>query len=258
MFRKRFFYLLEIQYLGFRYHGWQKQPDVITVESMLLRTLWYVLGRKNLKLLAAGRTDAMVSVQQGYVQLILEEEPLPEEILDLLNENLPQDIRVLSLEEEEEGFGILNAVKIKEYVYLFSFGKKYHPFSAPFMTHVNQNLDIALMKKGAKLFEGKHDYFNYVYKPRENTQTQGEIIASVIDRNDWLQASFFPEESYMLRVRSKGFKRHQVRLMMGVLFDLGEGKLDLEFIRKTLEPDTKIKLERIAPASGLILREVVI
>jgi len=56
MFDKRFYYLLKIQYLGFRYHGWQKQPDVLTVERMVERTFSYVLNRKNFKLLASGRT----------------------------------------------------------------------------------------------------------------------------------------------------------------------------------------------------------
>ena len=77
--RQRFFYLLQVQYLGFRYHGWQKQPDVKTVEGMLSRTIAYVLERKNFKLLASGRTDAMVSAQHSLVELFLEEQPLPDD-----------------------------------------------------------------------------------------------------------------------------------------------------------------------------------
>lgn len=60
--RKKFFYLIEIQYLGFRYHGWQKQPDVLTVEKMVERTLSYILDRRRFKVIAAGRTDAKVSL----------------------------------------------------------------------------------------------------------------------------------------------------------------------------------------------------
>ena len=70
-------------------------------------------------------------------------------------------------------------------------------------------------------------------------------------------ANFFPENSYVLRVKGAGFKRNQIRLMMGVLFDLGSGKVTLDFIKKTLDPtQEKITLEHIVPGSGLILNEV--
>ena len=63
MFRKRFYYLLKIQYLGFRYHGWQKQPKLLTVERMLQRTLQFVLQRNTFKLLGS-RKDGC----QGFGQ----------------------------------------------------------------------------------------------------------------------------------------------------------------------------------------------
>ena len=65
--RTRFFYLMEIQYLGFRYHGWQKQPNVITVQEMITKTLNWVLPETASKVLASGRTDAKVSVNQTYI-----------------------------------------------------------------------------------------------------------------------------------------------------------------------------------------------
>ena len=61
MFKKTFYYLIKIQYLGYRFHGWQKQPNLKTVELMLQRTLKYVLQEQKFKILGAGRTDAMVS-----------------------------------------------------------------------------------------------------------------------------------------------------------------------------------------------------
>lgn len=90
--RKKYFYLIELQYLGFRFHGWQKQPDVLTVEKMVERTLSYILERRRFKVIAAGRTDAKVSVNQTYMELFLEETPLEiDEFFALLNQNLPQD-----------------------------------------------------------------------------------------------------------------------------------------------------------------------
>jgi len=76
MFRKRFFYIIELQYLGFRYHGWQKQPTVNTLQRMVERTITYVLDHKKFKILAMGRTDAKVSANQTYIELFVEDEPL--------------------------------------------------------------------------------------------------------------------------------------------------------------------------------------
>jgi len=257
MFEKRFYYLLKIQYLGFRYHGWQEQPDVLTVERMMKRTFAYILQHKNFKLLASGRTDAKVSANALYVELFLNDNHLPEDgFLELLNANLPQDIRCLEISEVDKQFNVMDAPKEKEYLYLFSFGKKNHPFAAPYMVNIAQSLDIPLMQEAAKLFEGTHDFRTYAYKPNPETKTMGTIRISEIVENSLYTANFFPEESYLFRVSGKGFKRHQIRLMMGVLFDLGTGKITIDFIKKTLQPENGIKLEHIAQASGLILHEV--
>jgi len=257
MFLKRHFYLIEFQYLGFRYHGWQKQPNVITVEHMVSRTMSYVLGHKNFKLLASGRTDAKVSANKAYFELFLDGDPIiMDEFFPLLNENLPADIRALGIQEVDEKFNVIVAPKGKEYLYLFSFGSKNHPFAAPYMTGISKDLDIDSMKQGAKLFEGTHDFKNYAFRPNPETKTIGRIETSEIIENTIYTANFFPENSYVLRILGKGFKRHQIRLMMGALFDLGEGKIDLDFIAQTLNPDKTFKLERIAPASGLILNNV--
>ena len=224
---------------------------------MVSRTLAYVLGHKKFKLLASGRTDAKVSVNRGFIELFLDDEPLElQEFFPLFNANLPQDIRALSIKEVDKDFNIIDAPEEKEYVYLFSFGTKNHPFTAPFMTGIVSELNIASMKAGAKLFEGTHDFINYTYKPNSETKTVATIKRSEIIENEMFTANFFPERSYLLRVLGKGFKRHQVRLMMGALFDLGEGKFDIDFLKQTLKPGFHVKLERIAPASGLILNNV--
>ena len=255
--RVRYYYLIKLQFLGFRFHGWQKQPDVITVERMVERTLAYVLDRKKIKLIAAGRTDSKVSVNQAYVELFIDEKPLElAEFLPLFNDNLPPDIRALEISETDKNFNIIQHPKVKEYLYFFAFGEKFHPFCAPFMVFFKENLDIELMKKGARLFEGEHDFRSYTFKPTEHTITQGKIEHCSLEENKIYTANFFPEKSYVLKVRGEGFKRHQIRLMMGALFDLGSGKITLDFIKKTLDASNNIKLEHIAQPSGLILNSV--
>ena len=258
MFRKRFYYLIKVQYLGFRYHGWQKQPEVNTLQRMIERTIRYVLQHSDFKILAAGRTDAKVSANEAYFELFVDhQEVLLFDFFEVFNQNLPQDIRAIHIEKINKDFNIIQHPKIKEYIYLFSFGSKFHPFCAPLMYNVLDSLNIEKMKKAASIFEGEHDFRSYCHRPNANTETHGKISTSEIVKNTLYTASFFPKESYLFRVKGSGFKRNQIRLMMGVLLDLGEGKIDIDFIKQTLVSDGKrIALERIVPGSGLILQNI--
>lgn len=255
--RKRFYYIIKLQYLGFRYHGWQKQPDVITVEKMLDKTLNYVLEGQKFKVMAAGRTDAKVSVNQTFIELFLYDEALDmETFLPYFNENLPQDIRALGIEETDAKFNIIQHAKLKEYHYYFCYGQKMHPFAAPFMLNVRENLDLDIMQKAAKYFEGEHDFYSFTFRPTPTTNFDGHILSCEILENDVIQANFFPEKSYYLKVIGKGFKRQQIRLMMGALLDLGQHKISLEEFKTYIDGQNRIKLTHVAPASGLILHKV--
>lgn len=224
---------------------------------MVDRTLNFILEGKAFKSLSSGRTDAMVSAESAAFELFLNE-PIENEksFLDLFNYNLPQDIRALTIKEVDESFNIINHSKIKEYLYLFTYGEKCHPFCAPIMTTILDDLDINLMMEGAKIFEGEHYFKSYCYKPSETGLYNREIITCELVENTIYTANYFPKKSYMLRVQGKGFMRNQIRLMMGALIDLGKGKLSLETIKKSLEQDCFIKMEYIAPASGLILNHI--
>ncbi len=257
MFKKRFYYILRVQYLGFRYHGWQRQPGQLTVERMVQRTLQYILQRKNFKLLAAGRTDAKVSVNETFIELFIEEQALDlDGLLELVNENLPQDIRALSIKETTADFNIIQHPKIKEYIYLFSFDTKNHPFCAPFLVYIPEKLDIPRMQEAAQLMEGEHDFLNFTYKPKPKTKTVMEITTCEIVPNTLYTASFFPEKSYVLRVCGAGFKRHQIRLMMGALREVGTGKMSMDRFREMLAADRNFHFTHMAKPSGLILNKV--
>lgn len=257
-FNKRYYYLIKLQYLGYRFHGWQKQPDVKTIHLMIDRTLKFILGEQRFKTLGAGRTDAMVSANEAALELFLYDTPIEnfEIFLDLFNHNLPQDIRALSITEVDKAFNVIQDSKIKEYHYLFSEGQKNHPFCAPILTTILEELDVALMKKGARLFEGTHNFKPYCYKASKT----GEFIRTIeycelVDNTEYT-ANFFPDESYILKVRGKGFMRNQIRLMFGVLIKLGRGEVTLDYIKDSLLEDSKDVMDYIAPASGLILHSI--
>jgi tRNA pseudouridine38-40 synthase len=257
MFIKKYFYLIKIQYLGYRFHGWQKQPKVKTLHLMIDRTFNYILEDKYFKTLAAGRTDAMVSANEAAFELFLHHKIEDEaEFLDLFNKNLPQDIRALSIEEVSEDFNIINSSKTKEYIYLFTYGEKCHPFCASILTTIIDDLDIELMKQGAKLFEGKHNFKAYCYRVSNEGLYNRTIDVCELQENNLYTASFFPEKTYVLRIVGRGFGRNQIRLMMGALIKLGRGEITLDYIKESLMPESKVVMDYIAPASGLILNKI--
>lgn len=258
MFAKKYFYLIKIQYLGYRFHGWQKQPKLKTIQLMIERTLKFILEKQLFRVLAAGRTDAMVSANEAAFELFLKDNPIEnfDEFLRLFNHNLPQDIRALSIKEVDEKFNIIQSSKTKEYLYLFTEGQKNHPFCAPMITTILDSLDIEIMKQGALLFQGEHNFKSYCYKPSQNGMFIRSIESCELFENKMFTANFFPEKSYILRVRGKGFGRNQIRLMMGALINLGRGDITLNDIRKSLLPESTIIIEYIAPASGLILNKI--
>lgn len=253
--KHNFNYIIRIQYLGFRYRGWFWQRNVKTVQEMVQKTLLFVFHHERFKTLGAGRTDAMVSSNDYAFELFMSE---PIEDFDVFmqdfNTNLPSDIRALEIKEVDSSFNIMLDSKVKEYVYLFSYGEKFHPFSAPYMAFQYADLDIELMKKGAKLYEGTHHFGKYCSQPSPNAVFERTIDFCEITVNDLYTANFFPENSYMMKIRSKGFMRYQIRFIMGALFKLGRGEITLDHIIESLKPsENREHLEHPAPASGLIL-----
>lgn len=145
-------YLIELQFLGFRFHGWQKQLDVKTLHESVDKSLSYVFGHFDFKTIGVGRTDSKVSANNYFIQLFVAK-PLSEmSFLEALNSNFPPDFKALFIEKINSKFSVIQSDKVKEYHYYFSFGEKNHPYAAPFVFGHMETLDINSMMQGASLF----------------------------------------------------------------------------------------------------------
>ena len=103
---------------------------------------------------------------------------------------------------------------------------------------------------------GKHYYKSYCYKATDHGIYDREIDVCEIIENNQFTANFFPKQSYILRVKGKGFMRNQIRLMMGALLQIGKHELTLQDIKESLTENHNVPINYIAPASGLILNKV--
>jgi tRNA pseudouridine38-40 synthase len=252
-------YLLRIQFLGFRYSGWQQQPRVKTVEGMLLKTLRFVLPGRKVKLLGAGRTDSMVSALDFGVQLILSGPPLDSEkdFHSKMNQNLPADIRLISVQGRTPDFNAIRDCRHKTYRYYFTYGTKPHPFCAPLLGFFSGDLDIRSMRQAVSRFEGTHNFKGFIVQPSENTRIIRQVDHARLEVNTEFTASFFPENTYFFEVGGPGFGRYQVRVMMTALLALGRGAISARELEGSLETGGSLGLSEIVPASGLQLVKVV-
>ena len=255
----KYHYLLRFCFLGFRFHGWQQQPGAKSVEGMILKTLGFVLPGRQVKLLGAGRTDARVSASDYAAQLILYgDHPLGalSGFVGEMNRNLPPDITLRSAVPVSEDFNVIRDSCWKTYRYYFAVGEKPHPFCAPFLGYFPGYPDIEVMKRGARCFEGVHNFRGFIAQPGPSSRMVREISSCRLFQNEALYAGFFPERTFCLEVTGPGFGRNQIRLMVGALVALGRGELSQSRLEEALSTGDPTGIKEIAPASGLHLSEV--
>lgn len=247
-------YLVKLQFLGFRYHGIQKQSHHQSIQGKIEDVLSKNFSHNSFKTRFASRTDALVSALETYFLLMFSLEEDQSLVKEVLFGNFPADIKILEVTAVENHFTMIKASELKEYHYYFSFGgERNHPFSSAFITQISESLDIEKMKAAAHLFVGRHNFINYCYRPKELTPKERVIVSSEVLRNDVMTATFFPEHSYYFKVKAPSFMRGQVRIMMGTLIRVGLGEISLEDLSESLKKEDPSFIKFQAPAAGLVL-----
>ncbi|MFD2033223.1 tRNA pseudouridine(38-40) synthase TruA [Belliella marina] len=251
-----FTYLFYIQYLGLRYHGWQKQPGLKTIQGKLEKVIRYVLGHEDFTILCAGRTDSGVSCHRGAFELFNTADVELAFFIQQVNENLPDDIRLLEGKRVSLDFNIIQDVAAKEYRYYFATGEKFHPFAAGNLAFFTGEVDIELMRRSSGIFVGEHDFRRFCAKQKQSDNYRRQIFESGILEDRLMMADGSELKRYCYRVKGKGFLMHQVRLMMGSLLALGRGEISEIEIQEALKSQQTSPLCGKVPANGLVLYEV--
>ena len=112
------------------------------------------------------------------------------------------------------------------------------------------------MKSVAPKFVGEHNFKAFCVNFGEQSQIMRTVTACSIVGNNQYKGSFLPDNSFLLIVKGPGFGRHQVRMMMSFLFEVGRGNLTIGQLEKSLKTGTADFVISPAPASGLILHKV--
>lgn len=239
---------LKIAYDGGAYHGWQIQPNCVTVQGELERGFLKIAGER-VSMDSSGRTDSGVHAL-GQTVTFLTETCIPTaKIPQALNSVLRRDISVLSAHEVKTSFHARFSAVGKTYQYKVYYGKKRNPFLEGYTWHYPYPLDFEKIKRGTKLLLGTHDFkaFQATGSPTKDT------IRTIYE----LELSCDTKQRILgIKVTGSGFLYNMVRIITGTLMHLGSGKLEEKNISEALQTQNRTLLGQTAPPQGLYLEEV--
>ncbi|WP_417337328.1 tRNA pseudouridine(38-40) synthase TruA [Halobacteriovorax marinus] len=252
------FYKIILRYKGTQYQGWQKQPHTSqTIQGQLEKALKKISKSDEIHTIGSGRTDSGVHAlgQVVRVQIPLELGPLS--LLKALNSHLPNDIECIHSENSSELFNPVFDAKDKTYKYLFSLSGRRNALVDDSMTCLDRPMDIEKMREACELFIGEHDFADFYTVGTDISSTVRVIYDCKLhlEKQQGFLGEVYPEH-YIFEVKGSGFLKQMVRLMVGTLWNIGLGKVELADLKMALSSPSGAKLAAVAPSNGLYLCEV--
>ena len=237
---------LVVEYEGTRYHGWQSQKNADrTVQGVLIRAARELLG-EDAAVGGAGRTDSGVHALAQVAHLRAKKEATPREIEFGLNDRLPFDVNVLSVEPAPPDFHARHDAVSRTYLYRIS--RRRTAFDKRLVWWVKDRLDATAMSKAAALLVGRHDFAAFC----ENAEGQESTVVFVT-RSE-LEIG---EEELRYRISASHFLWKMVRRIVGTLVEVGRGNLSPDGVTALLrDRAARHAAAWTAPPSGLFLESV--
>lgn len=244
MIRNRVRYFIQLSYLGTRYHGWQVQPNALSVQQCINESLSTIL-RTSIQVVGAGRTDTGVHAKEMYAHFDVEAPVEEAQLTFKLNRLLPPDIAIQRIIKVADEAHARFDASTRSYEYHLTFAK--NPFLQEMALLCVQDLDISRMEEATKVLF-KHEDFSAF--SRSHTQTKTNLCT--IKEAYWEKVP----NGLVFHISANRFLRNMVRAIVGTLLEVGKGKLTVaEFEQVILEQD-RSKAGESAAAKGLFLTRV--
>ncbi len=246
---------LLVAFDGSSYKGWQRQPDVPTIQGVLEDRIAAMTGEE-VCLHGAGRTDAGVHAL-GMVANFHTRSTIPVPGLQRgLNSLLPRDIRIMAVREEHPGFHSRFSATGKTYRYDFCTAEVILPTSRLYMAHRPCSLDAGAVQRCLRIITGSHDFSSFeAAGSRDPEQPGGRGAVRTISEARCLPLSGQPG-CWSLVFTGDGFLRHMVRNLVGTLIDAGRGRISVDEFAAILAGRDRTLAGPTAPACGLFLVRV--
>ncbi|WP_256012924.1 tRNA pseudouridine(38-40) synthase TruA [Desertivirga xinjiangensis] len=247
MHRQRYF--LELAYKGTVYHGWQIQPNAVSVQEILEKAL-STLFRQKIETVGCGRTDTGVHASQFFAHFDcvgpdVGRDSLEARYLTSLNALLPYDIAVKRIiRVNDDAHARFDATQ-RSYQYFIHHHKD--PFKHNFSWLVKESLDVAEMTKAASYLL---DYTDFSCFSKSNTQVFTNNCK--IENAEWQKN----EDGLIFVISADRFLRNMVRAIVGTLVEIGRHKLRAEAIHQIIQSKDRSNAGTSVPACGLYLTKI--
>jgi tRNA pseudouridine38-40 synthase len=237
-------YFLELSYNGKAYHGWQNQPNAISVQEVLEKALSTIL-KDTIDIVGAGRTDAGVHASLMYAHLDFDGQLNSKDLTYKLNSFLPKDIAIYDVfKVKADAHARFDALS-RTYHYKVSTLKNVFDYDYTYQMHLP--LDIEAMNTACKiLFEYKN--FQCFSKSNSDVKTYN---------CDIMEASWIQNDNELLfTIKANRFLRNMVRAIVGTMINIGLGKLESQDLHQIIESRNRGKAGFSVPAHGLYLVDI--
>lgn len=238
-------YFIALSYNGASFHGWQIQPNAITVQESLEKALSLLL-RTPLSIVGAGRTDAGVHAKFMVAHFDSQDTIDTEKLKYQLNSYLPESIAIFSIYPVRSNAHARFDAVTRAYEYRVVLSK--NPFENNYTHFVKQPLDLEKMNKAARKLL---DYTNF--KCFSKSKTDVKTYNCELYYAFWERMS---EEEITFKISANRFLRNMVRAIVGTLLEIGIGKLKVEDIDAIIASQNRGEAGYSVPAKGLYLTEV--
>lgn len=238
-------YFIYLSYDGTRYHGWQVQPNGISVQECLVKALSTVL-RTETDIVGAGRTDAGVHAAMMTAHFDFDGELQTGWLADKLNRMLPPDISVFRVREVAADAHARFDALSRTYKYYVTTAKS--PFDRQYRCRLYTLPDFERMNRAARILLEQTDFTSF-----SKLHTDVKTNNCRVMQAGWEQTA--PHE-WVFTIRADRFLRNMVRAIVGTLFEVGRGKLTEEGFRQVIEQKDRGKAGSSAPGQGLFLTDI--
>lgn len=237
-------YFLELSYNGKAYHGWQNQPNAISVQEVVENAISKLLNSK-IKIVGAGRTDAGVHAKQMFAHFDIEAKIEGDDLKYKLNAFLPEDIAVHDVfDVKPDAHARFNATR-RSYLYRLSIEKDAFNFDSAY--YLKKQLNIGLMNQATKELLGHKDFQCF-----SKTHTDVKTYYCDIQSANWQQIG----NELHFTITADRFLRNMVRAIVGTLINVGLEKITVEDLQAIIASKNRSEAGYSVPAHGLYLTKI--
>lgn len=240
-------YKITVSYDGGNYQGWQRQSTTKnTIQGILEEKISEILGYE-VRIHGSGRTDAGVHALGQTASFEVSGKLCEEEFLFKLSKELPSDIRVYRMELVKNGFHARLSAKAKKYEYHIDRGKGRDVFWRKYAMYYPENLDVEKMRLAADELLGNHCFTAFCDNKEEKSNIRDIYEIKICEDGNFLHITYY----------GNGFLYHMVRILTGTLVEVGRGEKTVDEIPKMIDAKKRENAGFLAPAHGLVLKEVI-